>query len=82
MFDDTYRIIFLNALLKIFCTYSLDSSGQGHSNEYPQCILFSKNMEIILQLLSITHLICFSAISLYQRLRISSDFNNFLRTGK
>ena len=66
VFDDNYRIIFLNALLdiNIFCAYSLESSGQSHSNEYPQCILFSKIWIIILQLLSVTHLICFSTISL------------------
>ena len=48
----------------IFCTYLFESSGQCHSNEYPQCILFSEIWNIILQLLTITHLFCFSTIFL------------------
>ena len=76
VFDDNYRIIFFYK--NIFCTYLLESSDQRHSNEYPQCILYSEIWNIILSSITNYPPYLFLCNFSCQWLRISQLLNIFL----
>ena len=46
IFDRKILILFLFLLQNIHCGYTLEPPRRGGSNEYPQCIFWTKNKKI------------------------------------